>query len=79
MPELPDTVYRDLINRLGSARTLADEINQLLNFKTDPVGVIFWWSEPNEFLDNLCPKDFLFDPDAHDLVRRAAAALTEPL
>lgn len=79
MPKLPDQVYRDLINRLDAAKALAEEINELLEFKTDPVGVIFWWAEPNVYLNDHAPKDLIFDLKEHDAVRRAAAALTEPL
>lgn len=78
MPELPETVYRDLINRLGAAKMLAEEINDMLAFKDDPVGVIFWWSEPNIMLDDEAPKDLLFDKKEHDRVRRAARALVYP-
>lgn len=77
MPELPDRMYHDLINRLGAAKMLAEEINEVLEFEEDPVGVIFWWAEPNALLNNDAPKDLLFDKSEYDNLRRAAQHLVD--
>lgn len=77
--DLPETVYRDLVNRLDAAKALAEEINELLAFKEDPVGVIFWWAEPNMLLNDHAPKDLLFDKREHDALRRAAQHLVNPV
>lgn len=77
--QLPDTVYRDLVNRLEAAKELAEEICEMLEFKEDPVGVIFWWAEPNILLKNEAPKNLLFDKKEHDNLRRAARHLVNPV